>query len=161
MVPKDTVITSVKLLVKVLELDMGAIKQKIKQQQNTGHVKTYGQHRVQRKQPERKAGLQRGSVVPRKSKYKKRGNLTKKNGMPNYKAIYEIYHGTKKAIKQRTKRNQARKMMEKKGRVRKGDGKEVDHIKPLSKGGSNKRSNLRVVSRRKNRKKRNRYRRKK
>ena len=160
MVPKDTVITSAKLLVKVLELDMGAIKQKIKQQQNTGHAKTCGQHRVQRKQPERKAELQRGRVVP-KSKYKKRGNLTKKNGMPNYKAIYEIYHGTKKAIKQRTKRNQARKMMEKKGRVRKGDGKEVDHIKPLSKGGSNKRSNLRVVSRRKNRKKRNQYRRKK
>lgn len=35
--------------------------------------------------------------------------------------------------------------MEKKGLVHKGDGKAVDHIKPLSKGGSGERSNLRVV----------------
>ena len=34
-----------------------------------------------------------------------------------------------------------------------GDGKEVDHKKPLSKGGSNKPKNLRVVSRKTNRKK--------
>ena len=88
-------------------------------------------------------------------KYKKRGNLTKANGKPNWKAIYEIYHGTKKAIKQRTKRNQARRLMEKKGRVKKGDGKEVDHIKPLSKGGGNSRNNLRVVSRKTNRRKYN------
>jgi 5-methylcytosine-specific restriction endonuclease McrA len=32
------------------------------------------------------------------------------------------------------------------GLVKKGDGKHVDHIKPLSKGGSNGRKNLRVVS---------------
>lgn len=36
--------------------------------------------------------------------------------------------------------------MEKEGKVRKGDGKQVDHKKPLSQGGSNSRSNLRVVS---------------
>lgn len=41
--------------------------------------------------------------------------------------------------------------MEKKGRVRKYDGKEVDHIKPLSKNGSNGKKNLRVVSRHTNR----------
>ena len=32
------------------------------------------------------------------------------------------------------------------GRVKKGDGKHVDHIKPLSKGGTNGKKNLRVVS---------------
>lgn len=31
------------------------------------------------------------------------------------------------------------------GTAHKGDGKDVDHIKPLSKGGSNKASNTRVV----------------
>ena len=36
--------------------------------------------------------------------------------------------------------------MEKLGLVKKGDGKHVDHIRPLSKGGSNGRKNLRVVS---------------
>jgi hypothetical protein len=35
--------------------------------------------------------------------------------------------------------------MEKAGKVHKGDGKAVDHAKPLSKGGSSDRSNLRVV----------------
>jgi hypothetical protein len=40
----------------------------------------------------------------------------------------------------------------KEGKVRKGDGKDVDHKKPLSKGGSTtKRSNLRVSSAKKNR----------
>lgn len=34
----------------------------------------------------------------------------------------------------------------KEGKVRKGDGKHVDHKVPLSKGGSNSRSNLRVRS---------------
>ncbi len=41
--------------------------------------------------------------------------------------------------------------MEKKGLVHKGDGKAVDHITPLSKGGSaTGRSNLRVVPERQN-----------
>jgi hypothetical protein len=40
--------------------------------------------------------------------------------------------------------------MEKKGLVHKGDGKDVDHKKPLSKGGSNDSSNLRVVKRSEN-----------
>ena len=34
----------------------------------------------------------------------------------------------------------------KEGLVRKGDGKDVDHKRPLSKGGTNSRSNLRVVN---------------
>ena len=34
-----------------------------------------------------------------------------------------------------------------------GDPREVDHIKPLSKGGSNSKRNLRIVSRKTNRRK--------
>jgi hypothetical protein len=37
--------------------------------------------------------------------------------------------------------------MEKAGKVHKGDGKDVDHKTPLSKGGTNAKSNLRVVDR--------------
>jgi hypothetical protein len=41
--------------------------------------------------------------------------------------------------------------MEKAGKVHKGDGKAVDHIRPLSKGGApTDRSNLRVVPERQN-----------
>jgi hypothetical protein len=36
--------------------------------------------------------------------------------------------------------------MEKAGLVHKGDGKDVDHRQPLSKGGTNARGNLRVSS---------------
>lgn len=56
-----------------------------------------------------------------------------------------------KEVKKRVKRNQARAKMMKAGRVRKGDGKEVDHKTPLRSGGGNARSNLRVSSRAKNR----------
>lgn len=44
----------------------------------------------------------------------------------------------------RRKRNRARYQLMKEGKVKKGDGKVVDHKKPLSKGGSNSRANLRV-----------------
>lgn len=47
-------------------------------------------------------------------------------------------------IKKRVARNKARRMMEREGKVHKGDGTAVDHIKALSKGGANTRSNLRV-----------------
>jgi len=53
-------------------------------------------------------------------------------------------------IKKRVKRNKARRMLEDEGLVKKGDGKHVDHKKPLSKGGSNKRSNLRAKDGKKN-----------
>lgn len=48
--------------------------------------------------------------------------------------------------KDRAKRNKARRQLEREGLVKKGDGKVVDHKKPLSKGGSTARSNLRVKS---------------
>jgi 5-methylcytosine-specific restriction endonuclease McrA len=42
-------------------------------------------------------------------------------------------------------------MLEKEGVVKKGDGKDVDHKIPLSKGGSTERGNLRAVPASKNR----------
>jgi hypothetical protein len=53
--------------------------------------------------------------------------------------------------KKQAERMRARRLMEKEGKVHKNDGKEVDHKKMLAEGGSNKRSNLRVVSRSVNR----------
>lgn len=44
------------------------------------------------------------------------------------------------------KRKRLRRQFEAKGLVHKGDGKDVDHKKALSKGGSNKMSNGRVTS---------------
>ena len=67
----------------------------------------------------------------------------------NYKKENENYG--KKTKKQRAERNRARAKLMKEGKVHKGDGKEVDHKKPLSKGGSGKRSNLRVKSAKDNR----------
>lgn len=44
------------------------------------------------------------------------------------------------------KRKRLRRSFEKSGKVHPGDGKDVDHKTPLSKGGSNSKSNGRVVS---------------
>jgi len=48
-------------------------------------------------------------------------------------------------VKDRAARNAARATMMAEGKVKKGDNLHVDHKKPLSKGGSTARSNLRVV----------------
>jgi hypothetical protein len=61
-----------------------------------------------------------------------------------YKKEYEQYQGTEEQKKNRAKRNAARRAKMKTGAVHKGDGKDVDHKKPLSKGGSNGSGNLRV-----------------
>lgn len=61
-----------------------------------------------------------------------------------YKKEYDQYHGTEKQKKNRAKRNAARKTLVDLRRVRKGDGKDVDHKKPLSKGGGNGLRNLSV-----------------
>lgn len=60
------------------------------------------------------------------------------------------YDSKPEVMEKRRKRKAARYQLEKEGLVQKGDGKHVDHKKPLSKGGSTKRSNLRVVSAKKN-----------
>lgn len=49
------------------------------------------------------------------------------------------------------KRKRIRRQLEKEGKVKKGDGKDVDHVQMLSKGGSNSKSNVRVVDASKNR----------
>lgn len=71
----------------------------------------------------------------------------------DYKAEYARYHGTPDQIAKRSQRNKARRLMEKEGLVRQGDGKEVDHKKPIDQGGTNARSNLQIMSRTANRKK--------
>lgn len=64
----------------------------------------------------------------------------------DYKHEYETYQSKPDQIKKRTARNKARAEMAKKGLVSKGDGKDVDHINPLSKGGTTTAGNLRVKS---------------
>lgn len=56
----------------------------------------------------------------------------------NYKREYELYQGTEEQKKNRAQRNAARAKMMKDGKVRKGDGKDVAHVKAFDKGGSNK-----------------------
>jgi hypothetical protein len=67
---------------------------------------------------------------------------------PNYKRDYrqeyDAYQGKDEQKKKRAQRNKARRMLEREGVVSKGDGKDVDHKKPLSKGGTTARSNLKA-----------------
>lgn len=71
------------------------------------------------------------------------------NYVRNYKQEYKVSQGTPEEIAKRSSRNKARRAMEKAGRVRKGDGKDVDHknTNPLN----NSKSNLRVQSKSNNR----------
>lgn len=66
------------------------------------------------------------------------------------------YEATKQQRHNRAERVTARRELAKEGVVSKGDGRDVDHIKPLSRGGSNSRSNLRAISASANRAKGNR-----
>lgn len=73
------------------------------------------------------------------------------NGKRDYKKEVAKYTSRPEVVKKRVEQNKARRMMEAEGKVHKGDGKDVDHKKPLSKGGSTSKSNLRVVDRGSNR----------
>lgn len=64
---------------------------------------------------------------------------------------YSRFQSSKKAKRDRASRNTARRRAEREGRAHRGDGKEIDHIQGLSSGGSNSRNNIRVVSRKFNR----------
>lgn len=67
----------------------------------------------------------------------------------DYKDEYNKYHSKPSQKKKRAARNKARSIMEKAGKVRKGDGKDVDH-----KNGNprdNRKSNLNVKSKSANR----------
>ena len=63
----------------------------------------------------------------------------------DYKAE-QAYDGSPVVKKKRAQRNKARRIMEREGVVHKGDGKDVDHKTPLSKGGTTVRGNLAVKS---------------
>lgn len=85
---------------------------------------------------------------------KKKPHKTVKDGRGrarDYRAEYDEYHSSPEAKKQRAARNAARR----KSGLAKGDPREVDHKKPLGKGGGNAKSNTRIVSRKVNRAKGN------
>lgn len=69
----------------------------------------------------------------------------------DYKKEYARDHASPKAKKHRAARNTARAQMVKKHGAAALKGMDVDHIKPLSKGGTNKPSNRRIMSVAKNR----------
>ena len=64
----------------------------------------------------------------------------------DYKKEYAEYHGKPEQIANRAERVKARRTIEKTGAAKKGDGKDVDHIRPLSKGGTSAKTNLRMRS---------------
>lgn len=67
----------------------------------------------------------------------------------DYRKEYDRYHASPEQRARNDARKKARRLMEAKGKVRKGDGKDVDHKNgnPLQ----NHKSNLRVTSKRANR----------
>ena len=69
--------------------------------------------------------------------------------MRNYKKEYKEYHSKPVQKKRRAMRNQSRKILG----LKVGDKREADHKKPLSRGGTNQKSNLRAVSKKTNRSK--------
>ena len=69
--------------------------------------------------------------------------------MSNYKKEDSNYQGTAEQKKKRASRNSARSAMAKAGKVRKGDGKDVDHKNGNPK--DNTKKNLRVTTKRANR----------
>ena len=76
----------------------------------------------------------------------------------SYRKEYDEYQGKPEQKKNRAKRNRARNDAIKEGRVKKGTSKnrntmEIDHKESLKHGGSNSKSNQRIVSRAVNRKK--------
>ena len=63
----------------------------------------------------------------------------------------KAYNARPDVKKKRAAQNKARRQAIADGRAKKGDGKDVDHKKPLDKGGSTEKSNTRVVSKKTNR----------
>lgn len=64
----------------------------------------------------------------------------------DYRRENLLYNSKPSERKKRSERSVARVKANKAGITHKGDGKDLDHKKPLSKGGSSEASNLRVVS---------------
>lgn len=72
----------------------------------------------------------------------------KKNAKPD-SVRQRAYNSSPEQKKRRAERNEARRKMEKSGKVKKGDGKDVDHKNHNTSDNSN--GNLKVMSRSKNR----------
>jgi len=73
---------------------------------------------------------------------------------PNYKRDYKQEWATAKERgedKDNNARHRARYQLEKEGKVRRNDGKDVGHKRAISKGGGNHRGNLEVQSKSENR----------
>jgi hypothetical protein len=68
-----------------------------------------------------------------------------------HRAYQRKYNKTAPERERHKKRKKARRLLEKDGTVKKHDGKDINHKKPLSKGGGNGKKNLSVTSRKKNR----------
>jgi hypothetical protein len=72
-------------------------------------------------------------------------------GGPTKAAYDKAYNARPEQVDKREMRNKARAEMMRDGKVKKGDGKDVDHKKMLDGKGTNAKSNLRVVDKEKNR----------
>lgn len=84
--------------------------------------------------------------MPRKATKSKRKPMKNTAGR---RRAQRKYNSKPEQIKRRSQRNQARRKMEKSGRVRKGDGKDVNHRDHNT--GNNSDSNLQVLPKRVNR----------
>jgi len=69
----------------------------------------------------------------------------------NYAKEYANYQGKPEQIAKTGERVKARRMMVKAGKASKGDGKDVDHVKPMRSGGTSAKGNLRMRSKSANR----------
>ena len=78
------------------------------------------------------------------TKAKTRSKITR---VRDYKKEYAEYHSKPEQRANRSNRNKARRKLG----LKVGDPREADHIKPIDKGGSNAKGNLRAVSRKVNR----------
>jgi hypothetical protein len=79
-----------------------------------------------------------------------RVNMPYKNKADRKYVNSEKYEDSPQQVKNRMARNRARYKLMKEGKVHKGDGKDVAHVKALDKGGTNK-DGVRVESASKNR----------
>ena len=75
--------------------------------------------------------------------------MTKSKKSRDYQKEYRRDHASPSDIAKRAARNKARR----ESGLLMGDPREVDHIRPLTKGGSTSPTNTRIVSRKTNRKK--------
>lgn len=68
----------------------------------------------------------------------------------NFRKEYDEYQGTTEQKRRRAQRNAARRKAMREGRVKKGDGKEIDHL-GFNRRGKLNNSKVRVVSKKTNR----------